>query len=398
MSLVVINTHPVQYLAPLYRILHSELAVPTTVIYGSDFSVAGYRDDEFGVDLAWDSDLLSGYESVFLSRLAQGGPTQKMNLRANGVAGILRKLTETRAILLHGYRYRFDLQAFWQARSTGHPLLFRAETTDHARERGLLKRTARDLFLRWFYGNFAQMLYIGQHSRWHYERLGVPTDHLTFSPYCVDDTHFETSEADRERFRPVTRATYQIPDERIVILFSGKISYRKGPDLLVEAAAALPEEVRSTLTLLFVGDGELTDSIAQNASAQGVQAVFAGFQNQSMLSSFYHAADLLVLPSRHGETWGLVVNEALHHGIPAIVSDAVGCAPDLIREGQTGTIFEVGSVPSLQQAIREVLPMLRQAETRQQCRAVAAQYSSRAAAQGIADAYHIVTTSSAARA
>src|SRR2546425_4757453 len=68
-SLVVIETHPVQYRTPVYRTLQQRYGVPVTVIYGSDFSVAGYHDCEFGNTFAWDGDLLSGYRSVFLSRV-----------------------------------------------------------------------------------------------------------------------------------------------------------------------------------------------------------------------------------------------------------------------------------------------------------------------------------------
>ncbi|MFV9507628.1 MAG: glycosyltransferase, partial [Oscillochloridaceae bacterium umkhey_bin13] len=59
------------------------------------------------------------------------------------------------------------------------------------------------------------------------------------------------------------------------------------------------------------------------------------------------AADLLVLPSDGSETWGLVVNEAMACGLPALVSDQVGCAPDLIIPDQTGTTFPHGDVSAL---------------------------------------------------
>ena len=72
--LVVVETHPVQYHAPVYREL-GRLGVPVTAIYGSDFSVAGYTDPEFQTHFAWDTDLLSGYRSVFVSRVAAGGAT-----------------------------------------------------------------------------------------------------------------------------------------------------------------------------------------------------------------------------------------------------------------------------------------------------------------------------------
>ena len=70
--LAVIESHPIQYHA-VYRVLQAKFGIPVTAIYGSDFSVVGYRDSEFGVDLAWDTDLLSAYSQVFLSQVSRGG-------------------------------------------------------------------------------------------------------------------------------------------------------------------------------------------------------------------------------------------------------------------------------------------------------------------------------------
>src|SRR5437867_10782481 len=72
-GLLAIETHPIQYRAPIYRTLQQTFSIPVTAIYGSDFSVVGYRDDEFASSFAWDTDLLSGYEPVFLSTVAGRG-------------------------------------------------------------------------------------------------------------------------------------------------------------------------------------------------------------------------------------------------------------------------------------------------------------------------------------
>jgi glycosyltransferase involved in cell wall biosynthesis len=67
--------------------------------------------------------------------------------------------------------------------------------------------------------------------------------------------------------------------------------------------------------------------------------VFLEFQNQSVMPVIYRLGDALVLPSGYGETWGLAVNEAQACGRPSLVSDCVGCARDIIREGENGMIF-----------------------------------------------------------
>jgi glycosyltransferase involved in cell wall biosynthesis len=74
---------------------------------------------------------------------------------------------------------------------------------------------------------------------------------------------------------------------------------------------------------------------------------FAGFLNQGEIAAAYVAADALVLPSDFGETWGLVVNEAMACGRPAIVSDRVGCGPDLVTPGETGECFAFGDTAAL---------------------------------------------------
>jgi glycosyltransferase involved in cell wall biosynthesis len=75
--------------------------------------------------------------------------------------------------------------------------------------------------------------------------------------------------------------------------------------------------------------------------------IFQGFVNQSGIPSMYRVADCLLLSSDYGETWGLVVNEAMASGLPAIISDRAGCGPDLIRQGETGFTYPFGDVRAL---------------------------------------------------
>ena len=84
---------------------------------------------------------------------------------------------------------------------------------------------------------------------------------------------------------------------------------------------------------------------------------FAGFLNQTEMPRAYAAADCLVLPSDYGETWGLVVNEAMACGLPAIVSDRVGCGPDLVMEGKTGFVFSFGDAESLAERMLRMATM-----------------------------------------
>ena len=389
--LVAIETHPIQYHAPIYRLLQQRFEIPVTAIYGSDFSVAGYRDPEFGATFAWDTDLLGGYSPVFLSRVSNGGARRAEAVSTGGLARALREAAP-KAVLLTGYSPRFHQLAFCQALAAKCPILFRGETTDHARRRMRLKSWARDRALRWLYARCDMLLYVGQRSCVHFQRLGCPADKLMFSPYCTDSTLLQRGEEARSRLRPVVRRSLGINEEQMALLFCGKLSQRKQPHLILLAVRQLPVAVQEKTVILFIGDGEMRSSlgsILEGAARSGPapRALFLGFQNQSCLSQYYHTADLLVLPSQEHETWGLVVNEALDHGIPCVVSDQVGCAPDLIEPGLTGEICEAGSLSSLASAIQRAMVLTGRPEIREACRQRVSGYSVEKAAEGIARAY-----------
>lgn len=379
-KLTVLETHPVQYHAPVYRCLAQTLGVELRVIYGSDFSVRGYRDAEFHSHIAWDTDLLSGYEHLFLSTVERGSAANYDAVSGSGLKEAIHTC-QSSALMCLGYWHPFDRAGLKMARQQRLPLLFRGETNDEANERSWWKRSLRDLWLRGLYARCHALLYVGQHSLRHYQRLGARPEQLFFSPYCVDARTFTP---DDSALRYATRDRLGIPHAATTLLFSGKLSERKGVDLIPEAVHALPDSQRERIHLLFLGDGQLRPAL--QVQCQGLSCSFTGFQNQSQMSAHYLAADALILPSRQSETWGLVVNEAMLHGLPCIVSSRVGCQPDLVLPGDTGEVCRAGDAPSLTTALSRLLPRLRDAGLKSRCRQQVAGYSVEAAAQGIVQA------------
>jgi glycosyltransferase involved in cell wall biosynthesis len=385
-TLVILETHPVQYHAPVYR-KAAEMGVPLEVVYGSDFSLRGYRDKEFGASFAWDKDLTEGVRCRFLEPEA----SSYEEVTGEGIGQALDKI-RPRAALLCGYSHSFDKKAFVECRKRGISIMLRAETTDHAVKRSWLKNRLRDWKLRVIYRECAMVLPIGIRSREHYRRLGVPEQKMVDSPYCVDESSFLWDEGSRLKLRETKRKElenrisdmgYGVP--KTFILFSGKLAWRKGPDLLVEAVGRLRKEGED-VGLVFCGSGETETQLKKRCEQLKVPAVFLGFVNQSGLSAVYHACDLFCLPSREGETWGLVVNEALLHGLPVVVSEAVGCAPDLVKTKESGEIFETGNRQGLAAALEKVIRGGLEAERRQACRKVVEGYSTVRAAKGIREA------------
>jgi len=155
------------------------------------------------------------------------------------------------------------------------------------------------------------------------------------------------------------------------------MSSLKRPLDLAAAASSLGQEV----TTIFVGDGELADQV--RALLRPGRGVVTGFVNQADLPAFYHAADILVLPSYH-EPWGLVVNEAMVTGAFPVVSDRVGAGPDLV-DG-IGEVFPWGDVTALTEALRRALGRLGDPEVGDQVRRRVARYSIDIAAAGFEEA------------
>jgi glycosyltransferase involved in cell wall biosynthesis len=183
--------------------------------------------------------------------------------------------------------------------------------------------------------------------------------------------------------------TPSYPSSRVdEVIYARALSKRKGVDLLLEAVRKLPADRRSEIVIVFLGDGELRPELESRAICEPrVHVRFVGFQNQSQLSAYYHSADLLVLPSIHSETWGLVVNEAMHHGIATVVSEGVGCGPDLVVPGKTGEICSTGSADELAGAISRALNWCTMPRVRERCKTLVAGYSVEDAARGISHAY-----------
>src|SRR5690554_672372 len=107
--------------------------------------------------------------------------------------------------------------------------------------------------------------------------------------------------------------------------------------------------------LLMVGDGEQRADLEAYVRKHKVPDVsFLGFRNQSELPAWYSVSDVFVLPSEK-EAWGLSVNEALCVGTPTVTSNEIGCAVDLIEDGETGAVFPLGDIDALADAIKTVL-------------------------------------------
>lgn len=390
--LAIIVSHPVQYYSPWFRWLaQHDSDLPIRVFYLWSAGTSEARDPQFNTTFAWDVDLLSGYDHEFVpNTAAQPGTDHFQGLRNPTLCSRVAAWRPDVA-LLFGYQYHTHLRFVAWARLRGLPLIFRGDS--HLLGRGQLSWRKR-FPLTLLYRQFSAFACVGAANRDYFLALKVPPARLFLAPHCVNAAHFSPTEENRAAAARL-RADLGLPTGKRVILFAGKLVPAKQPCELLAAFLALAP--RDT-ALVFVGDGPERDALrAQAAAATPGTVHFLPFANQSAMPARYLLADLFVLPSRgHYETWGLAVNEAMHLGVPCLVSDRVGCQRDLVTEGETGWVFAVNEPGALLAALRRALADIetRQADLRARVAARIAGYTYATASAGLRAAVHSATPTS----
>lgn len=330
-------SHPIQYFAPLFRELAERPEIDLIVIYRTRLGVEAYHDQGFGQTVQWDVPLLDGYRHEFLSH-----KTILSGFEPKIVKLLLRERFDV--LLVHGYNSVTNLLAMAVAKFVGTKLLLRGDTrlAAHHKTAPALKR----LFKKWLIRRFDGFVAIGSLNRAYYLEFGAAQDRIFFAPFSVNNADFALAPEVAAAKRTETRRSLAIPDDAVVVLYASKLIALKRPIDLVTAFGDLAREFPKAW-LLVAGSGDEMPRLSALVSERSIDRVrFIGFQNQQSLPGLYAACDLFVLPSQ-GDAWGLVVNEVMAAGLPVIVTDEVGAAPDLVEGQGTGLIYPCGDVDAL---------------------------------------------------
>lgn len=387
----ILASHPIQYHAPLFRALASREEMDLTVFF-SHRPTAEEQGAGFGVPFEWDVDLTSGYRHEWLRNVAvRPSVTQFSGCDTPGIGAALDR-SGVSALLVMGWHSRSYVQGMLAARRRRLPVMVRGDSI-LSTERGLAKRLAKRVLYPPFLRSLSACLAVGARSEEYFRHYGARR--------VFRVPHFVENEVLRRRAHELrsgpgrleARRAWGLKPDVPVFLFAGKFIPEKRIDTFVEALAlAATATGPGRAAALFAGDGALRPSVERLARDLEVDAAFTGFLNQREMPLAYAAADALILPSE-SETWGMVVNEAMASGLPAFVSANVGCAPDLIVEGQTGATFPSGD-PS---ALADILAAYAAAPERLAASGEAAErhvqrFSSTVAADGVVEAVRWVTS------
>jgi len=352
-KIIFLVTHPIQYYSPLFQLMAKNTEIDLLVLYCSDENVKGHIDKGFGVEVKWDIPLLEGYTYQFLKN-----KSWKPSI-FNGFFGLINpaiirllKNEKESILIVQGWNYFTHIIAILAGKLFGLTVCIRG---DNPYNQEMLKNNKLLLVKKLLLGKILfkfidHFLYVGKQNRKFYNCYKVPEEKLIFTPHSVDNNRFR---ADYEKYKdkkPELRKELGLPADKKIILFAGKYITKKRPMDLLQAYHSLNDEKAA---LVFLGDGELRKELQEYISKINLKDVYlTGFKNQSEVGKYFAAVDIFVLPSGGGETWGLVVNEAMNFGLPIIISDQVGCAIDMVINDENGFIFECGNINKLTEKIR----------------------------------------------
>jgi glycosyltransferase involved in cell wall biosynthesis len=250
-------------------------------------------------------------------------------------------------IVCGGYNYVASWITLLWARKHAVPILLWVESTARDRRRG---HALVESLKTWFMRRCQGFVVPGKSSFQYLLNYDVDPSTIFIAPNAVDTNffaqHAEAARSDAGNLRKKLNLPLHF------FLFAGRMVVEKGVFDLLQSYMSQSSELRSQWGLIFVGNGPaLSDLQKHAAGTDNIQ--FAGFAQREQLAVYYGLADVFVFPT-HSDPWGLVVNEAMASKLPIIISDAAGCAEDLVQDGWNGLKFVSGDTNQLSVLMKNI--------------------------------------------
>lgn len=346
-KLAIVTSHPIQYNAPLFRLLAERRKIDLKVFYTWGQTEQGFvYDPDFKKSFKWDIPLLDGYEKEFVENISkEPGAGRYKGIKNRNLIQLIDKYGPD-ALLVLGWSFQSHLQVLRHYKGKV-KIIFRGDSTLLDNQKGISVRAIlRRLFLSWVYRHIDVALYAGTANKAYYQAHGLKETQLVYAPHAVANNRFDDADAVSEASANKWRKELGISSNELVFLFAGKLEPKKDPALLIDAFLSLDTP---DTRLIIVGNGVLEKELKQKARADS-RIIFLDFQNQQQMPIVYRLGDVFILPSKGpSETWGLSVNEAMASKRPVIVSNKCGCAQDLVDSN--GFVFQAGNKQDLQKAM-----------------------------------------------
>jgi len=289
-------------------------------------------DPDFGKVIDWDIPLLDGYNYKFLKNTSKKPGSHHFKGIIN--PELIKEIEDWGADIVWVWGWSFDSHLKVMRHFKGKvPVWFRGDSTQLDEPKGFsLKKIFRRIFLKWVYSNVDKAFYVGTNNKAYFKAHGLKENQLVYAPHAIDNDRFADPKGKFSEEARKWREELGIDGSSKVLIFVGKFEEKKNPFIFRK----LIEQAGKDIIGIMVGNGQLEKDLKNNAPKN---LLFLPFQNQSKMPVVYRMADALILPSTGpGETWGLVMNEALASGTPIIASDKCGGAIDLIN-ASNGYLF-----------------------------------------------------------
>jgi len=347
-----VGATPAYYFIPFIRLLAQDSSVALTVHWLCDEAVRDFYEKDLGTIMNSESDLLTGYNYKFEKNLFGKQTYQNGFWSLNSIGPVVKILKgDYDVVIVHGWQYVTNIMVVLAAACRGVKILLRAETPlNQESNRPIFKKALRYLFLKTLFKLVNRYLFIGVQNYDFYKSFGVKSDHLFFAPYCIDNGKMKKMIAQGKALSNDTIKKYNFDANKRRLLFVGKMQRKKRPDFLIECFKNA--KTKLNIELILIGAGELSP-VLQKLAGERADIKLLGYLDQTEIAHVLAVSHAFVLPSGDGETWGLVLNEALNAALPLIVSDRVGSCDNLVTSAN-GVKFKLDDEKSLVDAIEEI--------------------------------------------
>ena len=341
-------SHPIQYQINLLREINIFKDLETQVFFYWDFGTKESYDTEFQTKIKWDTPILSGYKYAFLKNYSFKKSANFFGCINFGIINTFFK-NAPNSVLIFGWGTFSNLLVIFLSIIFNKNLYIYGESPQlHESMKKSSYNLFRRIILRAVFLKSKKIFFIGKENKKFYKGLGVRDQKLVFTPYAVD-SNFHALKSEKLLSKKYDlRRKHSIKKDSLLILFCGKLIEKKRPQDLLLAFSEITKNKYKNVHLIFAGDGPMKHDLQNIISEEKINNVkFLGFVNQTKLPEIYTISDIFVLPSGLGETWGLVVNEAMYYGLPIITSSLVGCSSDLVTS-ENGLIYEYKNLKDLE--------------------------------------------------
>ncbi len=350
LRLAFIVSHPIQYYAPLYQRLAHRNDIEIKVFFTWHDGRAAVEDPGFAQPIAWDIPLTEGYAFERVpNRAPDPGTHHFFGLRN---PSLVARVCGWHPDVVHvtGWGWLSHLLALRAFHARCIPVLFRGDSHLLDGVGAPMRWLAKRALLRRLYAWPTAFLVVGEANRRYYQAFDVTAERLYPCPHSIDVARFAEPAVSLGQQAAQWRRELDIPPDRCVVLFAGKFEARKRPLELMRAMLELPS---ARAVLIMLGGGALEREVKRLAASDPDRFRVLPFENQQRMPIAYRLADLFALPSAHGETWGLAVNEAMACGRAVLVSDRVGCAADVV-DPRCGAVFASDDPAGLATALHDL--------------------------------------------